>query len=130
MPKPYSYDLRQKVMQAIEMDGLKKNEASQLFGISRNTINLWFERREETGDITVKARASSSQKPKISDWEKFREFVKEHEDKTQAEMAELWGNISQRSISRALKQIGFTRKKKLMVIGNEMKKNAMSFAQP
>ena len=117
-------------MQAIEMDGLKKNEASQLFGISRNTINLWFERREETGDITVKARASSSQKPKISDWEKFREFVKEHEDKTQAEMAELWGNISQRSISRALKQIGFTRKKKLMVIGNEMKKNAMSFAQP
>ena len=88
MPKPYSYDLRQKVMQAIEMDGLKKNEASQLFGISRNTINLWFERREETGDITVKARASSSQKPKISDWEKFREFVKEHEDKTQAEMAD------------------------------------------
>ena len=42
MPKPYSYDLRQKVMQAIEMDGLKKNEASELFGISRNTINLWF----------------------------------------------------------------------------------------
>jgi|GEM_PF-4479093 len=25
MPKPYSYDLRQKVMQAIEIDGLKKN---------------------------------------------------------------------------------------------------------
>jgi transposase len=130
MPKPYSYDLRQKVMQAIEMDGLRKNEASQLFDISRNTINLWFERREETGDINVKARTSSSQKPKISDWEKFREFVNEHKDKTQAEMAELWGNISQRSISRALKQIGFTRKKKLMVIGNEMKKNAMSFVQP
>ena len=113
MPKPYSYDLRQKVIQAIEMDGLKKNEVSQLFGISRNTINLWFERRKETGDIGVKARASSNQKTKISDWEKFREFVKEHGEKTQAEMAELWGNISQRSISRALTQIGFTRKKNL-----------------
>jgi len=113
MPKPYSYDLRQKVMQAIEMDGLKKNEASQLFDISRNTINLWFKRRDKTGDIKVKVRVSSSQKPKISDWEKFREFVKEHGDKTQAEMAKLWGNISQRSISRALKQIGFTRKKNL-----------------
>ena len=124
----YSYDLRQKVMQAIEMDGLKKNEASELFGISRNTINLWFKRRDETGDIKVKVRASSSQQVKISNWEKFREFVKEHGDKTQAEMAELWGNISQRSISRALKQIGFTRKKKLMVIGSEMKKSAMNFA--
>ena len=129
MPKPYSYDLRQKVMQAIEMDGLKKNEASQLFDISRNTINLWFKRRDKTGDVKVKIRASSSQQPKISDWEKFREFVKEHGDKTQAEMVELWGNISQRSISRALKQIGFTRKKKLMVIGNEMKKNVINFGQ-
>jgi hypothetical protein len=26
MPKPYSYDLRQKVIQAIKLDGLKKNE--------------------------------------------------------------------------------------------------------
>lgn len=41
MPKPYSYDLRQKVIQAIELDGLKKSEASQLFNISRNTIDLW-----------------------------------------------------------------------------------------
>jgi transposase len=99
------------ILQAIEMDGLKKTEASELFDISRNTINLWFESRDETVDIKVKTRASSSQQPKISNWEKFREFVKEHGDKSQAEMAELWGNISQRSISRALKQIGFTRKK-------------------
>jgi hypothetical protein len=39
MPKPYSYDFRQKVIQAIELDGLKKREASELFNISRNTIN-------------------------------------------------------------------------------------------
>ena len=38
MPKPYSYDFRQKVIQAIELDGLKKSEASELFNISRNTI--------------------------------------------------------------------------------------------
>jgi transposase len=36
MPKPYSYDFRQKVIQAIELDGLKKQEASELFNISRN----------------------------------------------------------------------------------------------
>lgn len=40
MAKPYSDDFRQKVMQAIELDGLKKSEASQLFNISRNTMGL------------------------------------------------------------------------------------------
>jgi transposase len=51
MPKPYSYDFRQKVIQAIELDGLKKSEASQLFNISRNTINLWLQRKAQTGDV-------------------------------------------------------------------------------
>jgi transposase len=31
MPQPYSYDLRQEVIQAIKLDGLKIIEASQLF---------------------------------------------------------------------------------------------------
>jgi transposase len=50
MAHPYSEDFRQKVMQAIELDGLRKSEASQLFNISRNTINLWCQRKAETGD--------------------------------------------------------------------------------
>ncbi|NBO31763.1 MAG: IS630 family transposase, partial [Cyanobacteria bacterium WB6_1B_304] len=36
MPKPYSLDLRQKVIDAIELDGMRKREASSIFGISRN----------------------------------------------------------------------------------------------
>lgn len=50
MPKPYSYDLRKKVLEAIEQDGMKKSEVSQLFNISRNTIDLWLKRQAETGD--------------------------------------------------------------------------------
>ena len=42
MPKPYSYDLRQKVIEAIELNGMKRCEASEYFNISRNTINLWL----------------------------------------------------------------------------------------
>jgi transposase len=42
MPKPYSYDFRQKVIQAIELDGLRKTQAGQMFNISRNTITLWL----------------------------------------------------------------------------------------
>ena len=76
MAKPYSDDFRQKVMQAIELDGLKKCEASQLFNISRNTINLWLQRKAETGDVKPKQRAALPQNGKINDWEKFRIFVR------------------------------------------------------
>jgi hypothetical protein len=39
MPKPYSYDLPSEGDPAIKLDALKKNEASLLFNISRNTID-------------------------------------------------------------------------------------------
>lgn len=55
MPKPYSYDLRQKVIQGIELDGMKKSEAAQVFQISRNTINLWLQRI----DSDVQTRVNS-----------------------------------------------------------------------
>ncbi len=59
--------------------------------------------------------------------EKFREFAKTHGDKTQVEMASLWeGEISSRTISRALQKIGFTRKKRLMAFQerDEVKRKA------
>ena len=43
MPQPYSYDLRQKVIQAIKLDGLKIIEASQLFNISRSRVHSMAE---------------------------------------------------------------------------------------
>jgi hypothetical protein len=113
MAKPYSYDFRQKVMQAVELDGLKKGEACELFNISRNTLNLWFQRRIETGGIQPKTRQPCHKIQTITDWDNFREFANANSDKTQAEMAELWEvKISARSISRALDKINFTRKKK------------------
>jgi transposase len=124
MPKPYSYDLRQKVLQAIKLDGLKKSEASQLFNISRNTIDLWLKRLEETGDYQAKPNQPPGNGHKITDWEEFGEFASSHGDKTQVEMAKLWKEqISDRTISRALKKIGFTRKKRPMATTSAMKPN-------
>ena len=124
MAKAYSYDFRQKVMRAIELDGFKKSEASQLFHISRNTIDLWFQRKAETGDVQAKQRPASSQRQKITDWEKFRAFAKEHQDKTQVEMAALWaGDISDRTLARALAKLGWTRKKRRTGIASGMRSN-------
>jgi len=117
MPKPYSYDLRQKVIQAIKLDGLKIKEASEIFNISRNTIRLWLKRQRETGDFRALPNQPPGNGHKITDWLKFANFVANNGDKTQAQMAQLWPDkISERTISRALKKMGLTRKKKLMAI--------------
>ncbi len=85
---------------APELNGLKKSEASEYFNISRNTINLWFKRREETGDIEVKKDKKPGPSGKIIDWKKFENFVQIYGDKTQVEMAELWeGDISDHKVA-------------------------------
>mgnify|MGYP000577183229 CR=1 FL=1 len=123
MPKPYSYDLRQKVMQAIELDGMSQLQAATTFQISRSTINIWCQRKVLTGDCQAKPNLPPGNGHKITDWEKFKEFAKVNGDKTQVEMAKLWiGEISDRTISRALKKIGLTRKKKLMDTEKDLKR--------
>ena len=51
MSNAYDYDLRLKVMNAIELDGMPITEASQVFNVSRNTIYLWRKLQAETGDL-------------------------------------------------------------------------------
>lgn len=81
MAQPYSYDLRAKVIKAIEMDGLKKCEASELFNIRRNTIHLWLKRKAQTGEFKPEPNRPPGHSHKITDWEKFREFAIAHGDR-------------------------------------------------
>ena len=111
MPTPYSYDLRRKVIEAID-GGMGKTEASKIFRISRNTINLWLQRREETGDYLASDGCQRGYGAKITDLEEFKEFARKHGSQTQKEMAQAWtGEISDKTIGKALKKIGFTKKK-------------------
>ena len=127
MARAYSYDLRQKVIRAIELDGWKKSEAAEIFQISRNTIDLWLKRREETGDYRPHSNRPHRTQAKITDWQAFEEFANQNGDKTQAQMAQLWGeSISPRTISRGLKKIGFTRKKRITDTKKEMKNSEMN----
>jgi transposase len=76
----------------------------------------------ETGDVQALPNRPPGNNHKITNWEQFRAFAKTHGDKTQVEMAQLWqGEISDRTISRALKKIGFTRKKRPTATKNGMR---------
>ena len=122
MPAPYSYDLRKKAIEAVKR-GERKIQVSRLFKISRNTLELWLKKEKETGDFQPKLPVRIGTVPKIESLAKFREFVAENSEKTQKQMAKLWGdNVTQQNISYACQKLGITRKKKLMVIKKEMKK--------
>jgi transposase len=113
MPVPYSYDLRRKVIEAID-GGMRKSQASQIFKISRNPINLWLQKREETGDYQAEQGYQKGYGTKITNLEEFKEFARQHGSETQKEMAEAWKDpLGDQTIGKALKRIGFTRKKNL-----------------
>ena len=64
--------------------GMSKSLASKIFKISRNTINLWLARREETGDYKAKVGYQQGYGAKITDLESFREFARKEGSKTHA----------------------------------------------
>jgi len=120
MPAPYSYDLRTKAIEAVR-GGESKSAVCRMFNISRNTLDLWLKREAQTGDYQAITGFQRGNRHKITDWKRFATFVQQHGGKTQSEMAKLWGdNVTQQNISDALRKLGLSRKKRLMVTENEM----------
>ena len=112
MAVPYSYDLRQKAIEAVKR-GERKSDVCRMLKISRNTLDLWLKREEQTQDYRAITNFQKGCRHKITDWERFREFAQKHGDKTQGQMALLWGNnMTQQNISDALRKLGLSRKKR------------------
>ncbi|MEO0520308.1 MAG: IS630 family transposase [Cyanobacteria bacterium P01_A01_bin.116] len=111
MPAPYSQDLRERAIKAIE-SGDSYVLVSESFNINRNTLSDWHKRYRQTGDYSPKQGYQRGHSHRITNWEAFRAFVHQHGEKTQAEMAQAWpGEMSEDAIRRGLKKIGFTKKK-------------------
>jgi putative transposase len=49
MPKPYSNDLRERVVSAVEKDGLSRRAAAAQFRVAPSTVVNWVERARRTG---------------------------------------------------------------------------------
>jgi len=115
MPSPYSYDLRIRVMAAVEK-GMEVREASRTFGVHRDTIRAWLARKEATGDVQAKVGYQRGHSHKIPDPEEFTAFVQEHSEATLEELAEAWGGVKRMTIWRQLRKLGYTQKKRPFVM--------------
>ena len=51
MAKPYSVDLRERVVSAVEAGGLSRNAAALRFGVAISTAIRWVRRFRETGSV-------------------------------------------------------------------------------
>jgi transposase len=51
MGKPYSIDLRERVVSAVLNGGLSRNQAANQFGVGISTAINWVKRLQETGSV-------------------------------------------------------------------------------
>jgi hypothetical protein len=74
MPAPYSLDLRQKAITALEA-GHSKASVSRFMGISTTTLTEWHNRYRASGEVAAKQGYQQGHSHKITDWEAFRRFA-------------------------------------------------------
>jgi len=115
MPKSYSGDLRERVIQAVEHEGASRREAADRFGVSASSGIKWLQRWHEIGSARAKPRGGS-----VSPLEKHAAvilgLVTEQPDltlkETLAELLKRRIRTSQSALSRFFGRHGITFKKK------------------
>ena len=69
MARPYSQDLRVRVVEAVE-GGASRREVAELYGISPSVVVIWMQRWAETGSIEAKQSGGS-----VSPLDEHAEFL-------------------------------------------------------
>ncbi len=113
----YSKDLRLKVLAAVDR-GVPRREVVGLFGVSLATLKRWLKRRKEGEDLSPKP--SPGRTPTIlATAEEKRALwsqLEANDDATLERHCELWEaqrgiTVSVATMSRAVRKLGWTRKK-------------------
>jgi transposase len=51
MARPYSQDLRERAVAAVEREGMSRNQAASRFGVAASTVIGWVKRFRQTGSV-------------------------------------------------------------------------------
>jgi len=113
--KAYSPDLRAKIMARIDA-GMSKSEAARVFGVSRATIKRYAALKREQGTLDPKPHPGRPPTIGPEHKELLRDQVTAYPAAYLDEHCALWEaehamRVSQHVMSRAIRALGFTRKK-------------------
>jgi len=121
----FSIDLRERVIAAID-NGMQITEAAKVFKVCRSVIYDWQDLRKTTNSLAPKSGYQNGHSHKITDWDQFKLFAEKHKHCTSPQMRVEWKKLTSVDVSesvmlRALKKIGYTSKKKRLVITKQIK---------
>jgi len=91
MPKPYSVDLRERVLKDCD-HGMSSEDAARKYSVSISWVYLLRKQRRETGNIAPKKRPKSYHL-KLSPYEaEIRQLIADHPDATLVELHSMLSN--------------------------------------
>jgi transposase len=113
--RPYSEDLRERVMAAIDR-GERREAVAERFSVAVPTITRWVRRRRETGGLAAKPVPGPPAVKMGALMDALPGRLVERADATLAEQCAWWHErsgveVSTATMSRALTRLGQTRKK-------------------
>jgi transposase len=124
--KPYSNDLRRKIVEAYESGDHSLEEVADLFGVSLATVKNFLRRKRETGSADALPHAGGK-KPSLNEKARttLRNAIKGNNDLTLKELRKLLKGkhkkeVSLPTISRLLQAIGLPRKKSRSTLAKEI----------
>lgn len=111
MTRPISNDLRQRVIEYIEL-GNNRHKASQKYSVSYSSVTRWYNKYKETGSYDP--IPYPGKKAKVS-YSEFSTYVNAHPNATLSQLGVHFG-ISAKSMHYYMKKYGYSYKKKSYVI--------------
>ena len=117
--KAYSPDLRAKILAAVDA-GMTKSQAARVFGVGRSTIKRYAAQRRETGSIDPRPRPGRSATLSRDYDPALWAQLDAHPDAILEEHCQRWEEsqgmrVSLSTMSRAIRRLNWTRKKRRWV---------------
>src|SRR4051794_12549919 len=118
----YSEDLRKKIIQALRR-GMGKSQAARTFGVSLSSVKRYAKMADEGRPLAPKKRPGSRPKTGQDARRLLEDDLKQRPAATLSERRQFLERVcrvrvSESTVSRLLKRMGFTRKKGLWVRAN------------
>jgi len=125
--KAYSQDVRERVLRAVDQ-GRPRAEIVQLFGISLATLKPYIKQWREEGHVRPNAIPGRPPKKRAPVEANVLPQVQAHADATLEQHCAMWEQthgerVSRWTMSRAIKRLGWTRKKRHWGRRSGMKKS-------
>ena len=108
MPRPYSVDLRERVVAAYKRGGRTMEEVAAEFRVCDKTLSHWLNLEEETGSLKPRPRGGGHFSPIQGEILEADATVQEH---FEALVARAQVHTSRSAVMRALRRQGLTLKK-------------------